>query len=114
MIVANAVNSQSVMMDNFSSSWRKKFLAKDEPQLCENCPLRMLLPDIKRRSWIQEPEKPSPMQLCRRLRAEARKYSTLSCPYYKNESLFFFMPSKAKEAWIRRAKAHGLNRFLSF
>jgi hypothetical protein len=73
----------------------------------------VLLPHIKRESWTQEKEKPSSVQLCRRLRAEARKYQNFSCPYYENESLLFFMPSKAKAAWIHRTKVYGLNRFLS-
>jgi hypothetical protein len=85
---------------------------KDEPQLCDDCPLIALLPDIKRRSWTQEKEKPSAVQLCRRLRAEARKRPGLSCPYYKNESLFFFIPSKAKAAWNHRAIVNGPQRVL--
>jgi len=83
---------------------------KDEPQLCPECPLRMLLPDIKRQSWTQEPEKPSPMQMCRRLRAEAKKWPGLSCPYYENESLLFFIPYKAKTAWVHRAKRVNITR----
>jgi hypothetical protein len=85
---------------------------KDEPQLCPSCPLRVLLPNIKRESWTQEKEKPSSVQLCRRLRAEARKYRTLSCPYYKNESLITFMPHRAKVAWIHRANVNAPPRVL--
>jgi hypothetical protein len=71
----------------------------------------VLLPNIKRESWTQEKEKPSSVQLCRRLRAEARKYHTLSCPYYKNESLLFFIPHKAKTAWAHRAIVNGPHVF---
>ena len=87
-------------------------MAKDEPQLCSDCPLSQLLSHIKRESWTQEKEKPSAGQLCRRLRAEARKYQTLSCPHYKNESLLFFLPSKAKDAWAHRAIVNGSHRVL--
>jgi len=85
-------------------------MRKDEPQLCPECPLRMLLPDIKRQSWTQEPEKPSPMQLCRRLRAEARKWPGLSCPYFKNESLLSFMPNHAIVAWLHRSRRVNFTR----
>lgn len=85
---------------------------KDEPQLCPSCPLRVLLPNIKRESWTQEKEKPSAVQLCRRLRAEAKKYHALSCPYYKNESLVAFMSDKAKTTWIHRAIVNAPQRVL--
>jgi len=44
--------------------------------------------------------------------AEAKKWPELSCPYYKNESLFLFMPSKAKAAWAHRAIVNGPQRVL--
>jgi hypothetical protein len=83
-------------------------MAKDEPELCEDCPLMILLGD----SWTRTQEPPSAAQICRRLRVEAMKYPELRCPHYANESLLFFVPFKAKEKWSRRAQAHGLNRFL--
>jgi hypothetical protein len=87
-------------------------MANDEPKLCSDCPLICLLGDIKRRSWTQEPERPTTVQLCRRLRAEAMKYPDLECPYYARETLVSFMPWPARTAWARKARAHGLNRFL--
>ena len=87
-------------------------MGKDEPQLCPGCPLESLLPDIKRASWTLQRENPSTVQICRRLRAEARKYHNLSCPYFKNESLLFFIPSKAKAAWVHRANVKSSQRVL--
>jgi hypothetical protein len=51
--------------------------------------------------------------LMHRLGKSACYWPGLSCPYFKNESLLFFMPSKAKAAWVHRTKLYGLNRFLS-
>jgi hypothetical protein len=101
-----------VVLSEKGETSKEHDILKDEPQLCPECPLRMLLPDIKRRSWTQEPEKPSNVQLCRRLRAEARKWPGLSCPYYKNESLLFFIPHKAKTAWIHRAIVNDISHAL--
>lgn len=75
----------------------------DEPNLCPGCPLKVLLPHVKRESWTRKPEKPSTVQLCRHLRAEARKWTGLSCPYYNNESLVTFMQGGAVVAWVHRA-----------
>jgi hypothetical protein len=44
--------------------------------------------------------------------AEAKKWPGLSCPYFKNESLLFFVPSKAKVAWVHRAGVKSSNRVL--
>lgn len=44
--------------------------------------------------------------------AEAKKWPELSCPYYKNESLLFFMPNKAKDAWNHGAIVNGSQRVL--
>ena len=85
----------------------------DEPSLCPGCPLKVLLRHIKRESWTRQPEKPSAMQLCRRLRAEARKWQGFSCPYYMNESLVTFMLGGAVVAWVHRAKVNAPSRFLT-
>jgi len=87
-------------------------MAKDEPSLCPECPLKSLLQYVKRESWIRKPEKPSPMQLCRRLRAEARKWPGLSCSYYKNESLVTFMQDGAVVAWVHRINVDAPPRIL--
>ena len=84
----------------------------DEPQLCPDCPLACLRPHIKRESWTRQPEKPSAMQLCRRLRAEARKWPGLSCPYYNNESLVTFMSGGAVVAWVHRINVDAPPRIL--
>ena len=89
-------------------------MAKDEPQLCPWCPLKHLLRHVKRESWTRKPEKPSPMQICRRLRAEARKWPRLSCPYYTNESLVTFMPGGAVVAWVHRVNVNAPQRILGF
>ena len=88
-------------------------MKKDEPQLCPGCPLRVLLPHVKRESWTRKPDKPSAMQLCRRLRAEARKWQGLSCSYYKNESLVNFMLGGAVIAWVHRFNVSAHRRILS-
>ena len=86
----------------------------DEPNLCPGCPLKVLLPHVKRESWTRQPEKTSSMQICRRLRAEARKWPRLSCPYYKNESLVTFMSGGAVVAWVHRANVNAPRRILGF
>ena len=87
-------------------------MPKDEPQLCPHCPLKVLMPHIKRESWTRKPENPSAMKICRRLRAEARKWPRLSCPYYMNESLVNFMQGGAVVAWVHRAKVNAPPRVL--
>jgi len=84
----------------------------DEPNLCPGCPLKVLLPHVKRESWIRKPEKPSAMQLCRRLRAEAKKWLGLSCSYYMNESLVNFMHAGAVVAWVHRINVNDPPRLL--
>ena len=87
-------------------------MVNDEPKLCPDCPLLVLLRHIKRQSWTQDPERPTTVQLCRRLRAEARKHLDLDCPHYAHETLISFVPWPAREAWVRRAKASALDHFL--
>jgi len=85
-------------------------MAKDEPSLCPGCPLKSLLQYVKRESWTQQPEKPSAMKICRRLRAEARRWPRLSCPYYNNESLVTYMPGSAVVAWVHRVNVNAPRR----
>jgi len=87
-------------------------MRKDEPSLCPDCPLKSLLQYVKRESWTRQPENPSAMQICRRLRAEARKWPRLSCPYYKNESLVTFMSGGAVVAWVHRINVDAPRRIL--
>jgi len=89
-------------------------MRKDEPQLCPHCPLKVLMSEIERESWTRKPENPSSMQICRRLRAEARKWKGLTCPYYQGESLINFMPGGAVIAWVHRANVNAPRRIAGF
>jgi len=50
--------------------------------------------------------------LLHRLGKSACYWPGLSCPYFKNESLVFFVPSRAKAAWVHRANVKSSNRVL--